>query len=108
MEDKDIIFGSVAWQKRFNRGKWNRYCARECTHVDKPTSFNHQAAFKKFCKRQGIGTALKPYTNDGSTGLYQDYIKVEHHYIESNEPEVDNKTFRLKPLTQPETETLAA
>jgi len=44
----------------------------------------------------GIGTALTSYDNYGTP------IEVEHHYIQSDEPEVDNKTFKLKPLTQPE------
>jgi len=98
MQDKDIIFGSVAWQIRFNKGKWARYCTRECTHVDKPTTFDHQTAFRKFCRKQGMASATCNYQQIKGG----DYHKVEHHYIQSDEPEVDNKTFKLKPLTQPE------
>jgi len=107
MEDKDIIFGSVEWQKRFNKGKWNAFCNRQLAiTLKKAKPFDHQAAFRKFCKRQGMATALSYYFIGDETGQKQG--RVEHHYIESNEPEVDNKTFKLKPLTQPESEILAA
>jgi len=103
MEDKDIVFGSVAWQERFNRAKWNTWCHRELTIACyiTPKPFDHQAAFTKYCRRQGLSTALSYYII-GKNGMWINKHttkrgRVEHHYIESNEP-MDNRKYKLKPL----------
>ena len=60
--DSDPVFGSVAWQEKYNKARWRAFCAPKLFSRAKPTTFDHKAALRDFCKRKGINSTLGKYT----------------------------------------------